>query len=454
MSDAMIPGCALGVSVHTLSAWRDLALPAQEQERMRAHIAGCASCQRRLAQYDAVARALRILPTPEPVGGYGRNPRLTQHSPGRVLRWSRLRLRNGPPMSLNSLAAILIIALLAGPFAFLAPGRNTGPTKPPAIATIAATIDLNPASTGATSSETAPWFLDAVDHRLTQVDPASNRVLASLSIPSDGDVATSADGSLWLALTTSGEVQRLDPHDGHVIETMILEAGLRGGMAVSPGAVWVASGRNDHVWRIDTATNRVAQMLTVGAFPSSMAVSGNSLWVCSRDDPQGLWRIDTTTSQVVAKIDVTEQAPGKIPSKCGGVAAAPNGSIWVINHNDSSLESDLLHIDPTSNTVGPPTHLGMGVAPSFAATDDAVWIVSADLVAKNHTYTLLRADARTGALVGTLALNLQPISVADLPPGSVVFAGAALWAQSGITDDSGAPLASNRLLRITPTTLG
>jgi YVTN family beta-propeller protein len=225
-------------------------------------------------------------------------------------------------------------------------------------------------------------------------------------------------------------------------------------MAVSPGAVWVASGRNDHVWRIDTATNRVAQVLSVGAFPWSLAVSGNSLWVCSRDDSHGLWRIDTTTNQVVAKIDVTEQGPGKVPSKCGWVAATPDGSIWVTNHNDSSLESDLLRIDPTSYTVGPPTHLGLGVAPSFAATDDAVWVVSADLVAKNHTYTLLRADTRTGALVGTLALNLQPISVADLPPGSVVFTGAALWAQSGITDDSGAPLASNRLLRITPTTLG
>jgi YVTN family beta-propeller protein len=452
MSDAIIPGCALGVSVQTLSAWRDQALPAREQEQMRVHIAGCAGCQRRLAQYDAIARALKALPTPEPVGGYGRNPRLLERDPRTILRW--LRLRTGPPMSLNALAAVLVVALLAGLFALFGPARNQGPTKPPPIATIAATIDLNSASARATSNDTAPWFLDAVDHRLTQVDPASNRVLASLSIPSDGDVATSADGSLWLALTDSGEVQRLDPHDGHVIETIILEAGLRGGMAVSPGAVWVASGRNNHVWRIDTATNRVAQVLTVGAFPWGLAVSGNSLWVCSRDDSQGLWRIDTTTNQVIANIDVTEQAPGKVPAKCAGVAAAPDGSIWVINHNDSSLEGHLLHVDPTSNTVGTPTNLGLGVASSFAATDDAVWVMSADLVSKNHTYTLLRADARTGVLVGTLALNLEPINVTNLPPGSVVFAGDALWAQSGITDDSGAPLASNRLLRITPTTLG
>jgi YVTN family beta-propeller protein len=446
MSDATIPGCALGVTVQTLSAWRDQALPAQEQERMRVHIAGCASCQRRLAQYDAVARALKTLPTPEPVGGFGRNPRLMEHSPERILRWSRLRLRNGPPISLNSLAAILIIALLAGLFALFAPGRNSGPTTPPAIATIAATIDLNPTSIGGQSNATAPWFLDAVDHRLTQVDPASNQVLASYRVANDGDVATSADGSLWLALTTTGVVQRLNPRTGEAIATVELEVGLRGGTAASPGAIWVASGRNNHVWRIDTATNRVAQVLTVGAFPRSMAVSGNSLWVCSRDDPQGLWRIDTTTNQVIAKIDVTEKAPGKVSAQCAGVAAAPNGSVWVINSNPSSLESDLLHVDPTSNTIGTPTHLGAGVASSFAVTAEGVWIVANDLASKNHTYTLHRADPSTGALVGKLSLNQQS--------NSVMLAGGALWAQSSIIDDSGAPLAGNVLWRITPTALG
>jgi YVTN family beta-propeller protein len=446
MSDAMIPGCSLGVAVQTLSAWRDQALPAQEQERMRDHVVGCGSCQRRLAQYDAVARALQILPAPEPVGGYGRNPRLTEHSPQRILRWSRLRLRNEPPMSLNSLAAILIIALLAGLFAFLGPGRHTGPKKPPAIATIAATIDLNPPSIGGQSNATAPWFLDAVDHRLTQVDPASNQVLASLRVSNDGDVATSADGSLWLARTTSGEVQRLDPRTGDVVATVELEVGLRGGLAVSPGAIWVASGRNNHVWRIDTATNRVAKMLTVGAFPWSMAVSGDSLWVCSRDDAQGLWRIDTTTDQVTAKIDVTEQAPGKTPSQCSGVAAAPDGSVWLISSNPSSLESDLFHLDPTNNTIGTPAHLGAGVASSFAVTAEGVWIVSNDLASKNHTYILHRADPLTGVLVGNLSLNQQS--------NSVMVAGGALWAQSSVTDDSGAPLAGIVLWRVMPTTLG
>jgi streptogramin lyase len=451
MSDATIPGCALGVSVQTLSAWRDQALPALEHERMRTHITGCESCRRRLAQYDALARALKTLPAPEPVGGYGRNPRFTERSPEHILRWNRLRPRNGPPISLNSLAAILIIALLAGFFAFLGLGRNTGPTKSPAIATIAATIaatiDLNPQSIGGQSNATAPWFLDAVDHRLTQVDLASNQVLASYRVANDADVATSSVGSLWLALTTSGEVQRLDPRDGHVIETVILEAGLRGGMAVSPGAIWVASGRNNHVWRIDIATNRVAQMLTVGAFPRGIAVSENSLWVCSRDDAQGLWRIDTTTNQVIAKIDVTETAPGKTPAQCAGVAAAPDGSVWVINSNPSSLESDLLHIDPTSDTVvGTPARLGAGVVSNFAVTDDAIWVASSALVSKSRMYSLLRADARTGAIVGKLSLDQQPVSV--------TFAGDALWAQAGITDDSGAPLAGGSLWRITPTSLG
>jgi YVTN family beta-propeller protein len=438
MSDATIPGCALGVSVQTLSAWRDQALPAQEQERMRVHIAECDSCQRRLAQYDAVARALKALPPPEPVGGYGRNPRLTEHSPQRALSWNRLRRRNGPPLSLNSLAAVLIVALLAGLFALFGPtrslGRRTLPvttTPAPPIAVIAATIDLRAPPTGAGANGTAPWFLDVVDHVLAQVDPASDQVVASFKVPDDVYVAVSTAGSLWLARTTAGVVERRDPHDGHIVATITLEPGLRAGMVVSPGTVWVASGKGNHIWRINTSTNRVTATITVGQFPRGLAVSGNTLWVCSRDDQQGLWRIDMDTNQVVAKVDVT----GGV-TECGGVSVAPDDAVWVINWNDSTDENTLLRVDSSANTTTDSVPLGTGVAFGFVAQTTAIWAVS------STNKTLLRANPQAHRLVGQMPLDDQPVQA--------MFAGGALWAQAGETDGGGGLVPGAHLWRMTP----
>jgi YVTN family beta-propeller protein len=278
---------------------------------------------------------------------------------------------------------------------------------------------------------TAPWFLDVADHVLAQVDPANNQVLASFKVPDDAVVVAPAAGSLWLARTDAGVVERRDPRDGHVITTITLETGLRAGMAVSPGTVWVASGKGNHVWRISTATNRVTATITVGQFPRSLAVSGTSLWVCSRDDEQGLWRIDTDTNQVVAKVEVTG---GVAP--CGGVSVAPDGAVWVINWNDATDENTLVRVDPDANIVTDAIPLGTGVAFGFASQTSAIWAVS------STNNTLLRVDPQAHRLDGQLSLDHQPVQV--------VFAGNALWAQAGVTDSSGNLVASSHIWRLTP----
>ncbi|HEX9037297.1 MAG TPA: zf-HC2 domain-containing protein [Ktedonobacterales bacterium] len=51
--------CQANIALDTLSALRDAALPAAEAQRLRAHIPTCAACQARLADFEAVASALR-----------------------------------------------------------------------------------------------------------------------------------------------------------------------------------------------------------------------------------------------------------------------------------------------------------------------------------------------------------------------------------------------------------
>jgi hypothetical protein len=127
MGGEKIAGCTLDLPTDTLSAWRDRALSVDEAERVGAHVPGCAACRTRLAEYEAVAHALRALAVPEPVGGYGHNPRRrdADHAdrrrphvlaPPRALRPARSRggVRPRLPIAVEVIAALLLIALLGG----------------------------------------------------------------------------------------------------------------------------------------------------------------------------------------------------------------------------------------------------------------------------------------------------------------------------------------------------
>ena len=65
-------------------------------------------------------------------------------------------------------------------------------------------------------------------------------------------------------------------------------------MALAAGSVWVSSGLDDAVTRIDAATNRVLATIPVGRGPGAMAVAGGAVWV-SLPERGGLGRIDPAT---------------------------------------------------------------------------------------------------------------------------------------------------------------
>lgn len=138
--------CALNVGADTLSAWRDDLLPREEMDRLRAHIAGCVACGRRLADLDEVARALRAQRELEPgdriVDGVRR--RLGQPRGHDWMRWmppSRREIWSGLG-ALGAVAAVLLLfvyVLAGGPR-----GQLTGKATPAATAAPTATKPATP----------------------------------------------------------------------------------------------------------------------------------------------------------------------------------------------------------------------------------------------------------------------------------------------------------------------
>ncbi|MDQ3870088.1 MAG: hypothetical protein M3301_00540 [Chloroflexota bacterium] len=155
------------------------------------------------------------------------------------------------------------------------------------------------------------------------------------------------------------------------------------GLATTKGAVWVAQHRGRKVARIDTAANRVAASVpVVGGQPGRMTTTEGALWLALYGSNK-LVRIDPERNEVVATIEL----PGEL---CCGLASGA-GAVWAV----------------------------------------AIKVGEADQFGASETGLLVRIDARTNRVLGTVPLGTAP--------GGVVFGGGAVWAAG-----------RGRILRIDP----
>ncbi|HEU5343437.1 MAG TPA: zf-HC2 domain-containing protein [Ktedonobacterales bacterium] len=201
--------CAENIAPEQLSALRDDGLPAVEAQRLRAHVVGCPACQARLADYDALATALRQQRELEPGERIveGVRARLAD-APGPSRRRWHGRLRRPSRRLWAGLATLApvaaIILLFVYVFGGLAGHNRPATGKTPTIAP-APTITnqygkpVVPTATPATVSlppMTPAVSADAAWGTLTPV--------ASYQTPSNANVAISLDALSPDATTLAG----------------------------------------------------------------------------------------------------------------------------------------------------------------------------------------------------------------------------------------------------------
>ena len=89
--------------------------------------------------------------------------------------------------------------------------------------------------------EGAVWVVNRGDHSVTRIDPATNKVVATISVGhgiGEGDIAV-GEGSVWLSAPGTPLV-RIDPRANRTAQRFTGEGG--GAVAVAFGSVWVATG--------------------------------------------------------------------------------------------------------------------------------------------------------------------------------------------------------------------
>ena len=269
------------------------------------------------------------------------------------------------------------------PAAVTAAPSTAAPT--PTAATTS-TVQADEATTNAATLEVAPRILDTVSTGapptgvayafdslwvttdgggITRVDPAADRVIAT--IPAEGFPvrAVGGFGSLWVANCGMGYVTRINPETNTVI-AHIATGDCPFGIATLAGSVWVANA-NDRVSRIDPSTNSVRNIhvrsatCTVTTCPDGgdlyreLAVGYGAVWTATHRGR--LLRIDPRTNRVTG----VRIEPGltKVTSVTLGF-----GSVWA---TVEGAEQEVVRISPRTMNVTARLHsldgrIGRGVA--------------------------------------------------------------------------------------------
>ncbi len=222
----------------------------------------------------------------------------------------------------------------------------------------------------------AVWVANGFDNTVTRIEPESNVVVATIPLPTAGELAPVSlgrggylaigAGAVWVTrLLQHGFVWQIDPKTNAVAATIRLPQSAGGQeIAVGESAVWVNG--NGGITRIDAMTH--AKTLLSAVEPGGIggiAVGHGAVWVAglsTGSDHAPLWRIDLRGEVVIASIAV-----GAGPA---GVAVGA-GSIWVAN----SLDGTVSRVDPETNTLARAIPVG-GALRGIAVGAGAVWVTA------------------------------------------------------------------------------
>ena len=293
----------------------------------------------------------------------------------------------------------------------------------------------------------AVWIPNTGDGTVSRIDPASNRVVATLRVGDAGafyqrvcqpygsvhsfmvttfhvrrcdlpsSIAT-ANGLLWVTKNDTNTILAIDPKDGHQVASIPIGV-TPFEIRANEQALWVTSYDDNVVVRIDVRSKQVVQTIAQSGGPSGLALDGDTVWVAN-SRAGTVARIDARTSQVVAAVPVPCSetcwtAPTPLP------VAVSNGAVWARNEGIGTLS----RIDPTSNTVAATldvnTFNGRSGQDALAVAPSGIWLAG---------ISLQNIDPGTNRVVKTI----------DQPGITLAYGYGSLW----VTDTSG------RILRIDP----
>jgi DNA-binding SARP family transcriptional activator/streptogramin lyase len=252
---------------------------------------------------------------------------------------------------------------------------------------------------------------------LVVVDPASNRIVASIPLGSRPVTVAGGAGAVWVGDARDGTVTRIDPSAKAVSKTIGIGSPVVD-LATGVGGVWAATGGFGDVIRIDPEIGAVARRSPLGdpgdpVVPavSSVGAGDGRVWAGAFD---GLVRLDPTSGEVIAQVDLGRANALQM--------AVGDGAVWA-----TTIASRAKRVEARSAEVTTEFYAGSWVFP-IALGGGAVWVGGAN-------GQVWKLDPVTGS--GLLTLRVVP----DV--SGVAFGDGSLWVTSA---------GRKELVRVNPST--
>ncbi len=197
--------------------------------------------------------------------------------------------------------------------------------------------------------------------------------------------------AVWVTSGAEGTLSRIDPETRKEVgQPLRLGAGVSG-VAVGQGSVWVSSPRRGQVLRIDPATGLLLATIDVGGRPGPIVIGGGRVWVAD-ERGAGVTAINAAGGRIFKRRIAPHSAPLRLAVGARG--------LWVSNASTGAVR----RIDLGSAVAGPPIPVGRGPA-GITVAGGLVW------VANTRTDTVSRVNPATRTLFG------EPIAVGAGPGG-------------------------------------
>lgn len=256
-------------------------------------------------------------------------------------------------------------------------------------------------------------------------------VTATIRLPSGAGEIIAAFGSIWSANFTAGSVSQIDPGTNRVMAT-IATGGQPGYLREAAGAIWVTeSGTSDGgdghtVLRIDPATDRVTTRVRVGSLPEGMAPAGGRLWVANHHSGT-LSAINPASGRVVRTVPLVKvpvaHAPQLVLRSTGQGVAGTARTLWV----GVPVFSGVVRVNPVTGRVLSiiSVPLSNAACGGLAADTSSVFVSSGGCGA-----SVVHIDSHTGRVTKTVVLPVPPGGGVSDP---VLYGHGGAWVVAGNT---------------------
>jgi streptogramin lyase len=264
-----------------------------------------------------------------------------------------------------------------------AQAKNTVTRLDPKTNMVAATVTVPQPCSGLAAGFGSVWSPNCAPRRadppvaptLSRIDIKTNMVVATIPVgpvQGEGGIAASPEG-VWLVTDAKGILSKIDPKTNKVVAEVTVPAG-SAGVTYGEGYVWVSSPMANMMTAVDPKTNIVVYSVEVGPGPRFVTTGAGSAWSLNQGDGT-ISRVDAKTGKLIKNIEVG--IPGN-----GGELAFGLGHVWA-----TVSQVPISEIDPATNSV---------VRQWFGAGGDSLRVGFDSIFLSNlNLHTVWRIDPKT-----------------------------------------------------------